>query len=312
MPNWVNFDLLKNVTWPMYLQVNGIAWKLILPCFILAIVITYLKHPWGSPEFLDNIKRLILTALLLVAFPEIAKVIIDVTHWIAEEISPGGIQSYWNSITTNAMTVAKEAEQKSSLLNIPNLVISVLAFISYVIVYVVTYFIIATRQFIWMVLHIVGPLLIICNIFSGASGITKNLFKNMFEVASWEILWVILFKVLATLGYAEMYGVGDIFQTIVINLIIALAMLGVPFLVKSLIGGSFTAVAGGLQAAAIGTLFALPAKAVAAAATTREAAGKGISIIRRSKEGIQNYLSPMKSNNNKSRNLFNRKNLKSN
>src|SRR3990167_2084419 len=114
-PDWVNFDLLKNVTWPMYNQVNVIAWKLVLPCFLLAIVITYFKSPWGSPEFLDNVKRLIVTALLLVAFPEIAKAIMSVAHWIAEEISPGGIQSYWNQIVENAMKVAKDAEHKSSL-----------------------------------------------------------------------------------------------------------------------------------------------------------------------------------------------------
>ena len=285
-PDWVNFDLLKNVTWPMYNQANLIAWKLVLPCFLLAIVITYFKSPFGSPEFLDNIKRLVITALLLVAFPEIAKTIISISHWIAEEISPGGIQSYWNQIVQNAMTVYKDAANKGSLLNIPNLVISVTAFASYVIVYVLTYFVIATRQFVWMVLYIVGPLFIICNMFRGTSGITKGLFKSMFEVATWEIFWVILFKILATLGFAQMYGVGDIFQTIVLNIIIALAMCGVPFLAKSMIGGSFTSLAGGLQTTAAATMFALPAKLASVATNLKDIKSKGLNFVKRRRENF--------------------------
>lgn len=291
-PDFVNFDLLDGVTWPLYNQVNLVAWKLILPCFLLATVFTYFKSPWGSPEFLLNIKRLIITALLLVAFPEIAETIMEIGHWIAEEINPGGIETYWATMKEKALTVAKDAATKGSLLNIPNLLISIIAFVSYLIVYIATYFMLAARLFIWMVLCIVGPLLMICNLFSGTSGTTRGLFKSMFEVASWEILWAILFKILATLGYAEMYNVGDIFQTIVLNLIVALSMVGVPFLAKSLISGTFSSMAGGIQAAAMGTMFAIPGKVATATKTSIEVGGKSLNFAKRTRDGSRNFISP--------------------
>jgi hypothetical protein len=44
--------------------------------FSLAVVVAWVKSPTGSPEFIHIIKRTIIATVLLVAFPDISKMIL--------------------------------------------------------------------------------------------------------------------------------------------------------------------------------------------------------------------------------------------
>ena len=75
-------------------------------------------------------------------------------------------------------------------------------------------------------------------LFDSASGITKGLFKNMFQVASWPIIWSVLSAFLKALPFSSAYeGPGGFITIITLNLIIAVALLFSPFIVSQLCDG---------------------------------------------------------------------------
>jgi hypothetical protein len=74
-------------------------------------------------------------------------------------------------------------------------------------------------------------------LFEETSVITKNLFKGMMEVASWKICWSLLGAMLTSLSFGDAYKAeGNYLTLMVMNFVIASAMLMTPLIVKSLVG----------------------------------------------------------------------------
>lgn len=113
---------------------------------------------------------------------------------------------------------------------------------------------------------ITSPLLLLFNIFGATAQITTNLFRGMIEVACWKIVWAILGAMLASLSFGKIYLMeGSYVTVIVMNFVIAVAMLATPMVVKSLMGSGFQSMSSTIGPAAIATMVAAPARAVMAA-----------------------------------------------
>ena len=239
---------------------------LILPIFFaLSIAIAWFKTPQGGPEFVDTLKRAITATVLLVAFPEISAAIVFVADGIAERIDS------LNSIDA-VIRMAQEKAQgyshsiTSVLLQFDDLIIAGLSFLSYMVLYIARYLTIAMYHFFWVFYMVSAPLLLLFNLFPSTSQITGNLFKGMVEVACWKIVWAILGAMLVSLSFGEMYRAeGSYVTLIVMNFVIAIAMLSTPMVVKSLVSSGLHSMSGTIGATAVSTAAALPVKAVAAA-----------------------------------------------
>ncbi|MBI2026388.1 MAG: type IV secretion system protein [Deltaproteobacteria bacterium] len=288
-----HFENITHIISPIYDRIELLVYgKLLLPAFLLALVFIYFRTTWGSPDFFDAIKRLVIAALLIVAFPEIVKVIISISGFISETISPDSAD-FFKEFFSKGVESSKESLNKGSLLNFPNLIIGGLSFLCWCVSYVASYFIIAMRQFMWAVLCALAPLLILCHIFPSTSNITKGLFKSLIELSCWEIYWRILEQILHTLGYVELTGVGDWFITMVLNLIVAFSMIQTPAVVRSILGGSLTSISGALKASiawgaitgAVGGAAALGIKALSGVA-------KGKDIMISASSSIKNAVAP--------------------
>ena len=127
-------------------------------------------------------------------------------------------------------------------------------------------------HFFWIFFTISAPLLLLFNLFEGTQQITKNLFKGMIEVACWKIVWAILGAMLAALSYGDAYRAeGSYLVLIVMNFVIAIAMLMTPSMVKSLVGGGMQSMSSAIGAASVAAMAAAPARAATMAATSRNA-----------------------------------------
>lgn len=256
---------------------------LLLPVFFLvAVALRWFRSPSGSPDFLDILKRAVVSTLLLVAFPDISRAIIEIADSIALRIDEvNGIDN-----------VLKMAEQKSEsytmsasslLLQFNDLIIASLSIFSYIILYVARYLTIAMYHFFWLFFMVTSPLLILFHMFEGTSQITKNLFSGMIEVACWKIVWAILGAMLTALAFGDAYQAeGSYITLVVMNCVIASAMLMTPLLVKSLYTKGLTGMAGPIGAMAGGAILAGPSwigKAAASEKTSRAAIGSAGSFI---------------------------------
>lgn len=259
-----NFDLLGTLTRDLHQEFVRMYYLMLPVFFALSVAMTWFKSPQGSPEFLDVIKRAVISTLLLVAFPDISRAIIFIADGIAERID------HLNSLDA-IIRMAQEKTQNYSfsptsiLLQFNDLLIATLSFLSYLVLYVARYLTIAMYHFFWIFFMISAPLLLLFNMFASTSQITKNLFKGMIEVACWKIVWAILGAMLAALSFGDAYRTEGAYLTlIVMNFVIAIAMLMTPMMVRSLAGSGLQSMSSNIGATSVAAMAAGPARLVKA------------------------------------------------
>ncbi len=265
---------------------------LMLPVFFcLSIAITWLRSPGNSLDFVDVLKRAMISTLLLAAFPEISQAIIFVADGIAEKID--------SMNTLDAMIqMAKEKSESypagsaSILLGFNDLLMAVLTFLSFLILFIARYLMIAMYHFFWVFYMVSAPLLLLFNLFPATGNITANLFRGMIEVACWKIVWAILGAMLASLAFGDAYKTEGAYVTIVVmNFVIAIAMLATPLFVKSLGSQGAQAMSSRIGQQAAAAIAAVPTKGMSLAVKGK-AAYSGASGYAKSK--IANYQAEKK------------------
>ncbi len=265
------FELLGSLARELHQEFVNMYYLLLPVFFSLAVVVAWFRNPKGSPEFLDIVKRAIIATILLVAFPDISQAILYVADGITEKIDK------LNSLDALIRMAQEKSDSYSMsatsvLLQFNDLIIATLSFLSYLVLYIARYLTIAMYHFFWIFFMISAPLLLLFNLFEGTQQVTKNLFKGMIEVACWKIVWAILGAMLAALSFGEMYRTeGSYLVIIVMNFVIAVAMLMTPMMVRSLVGGGLQSMSSSIGAATVAAMAAAPAKAVSAVNTSRGA-----------------------------------------
>lgn len=266
MPDW---NILGSLMTELHQEFVRIYYLMLPVFFALSVAVTWFRHPQGSIEFLDILKRAVISTVLLVAFPEITKAIVFVADGITERIDA------INSLD-NFMRMAQEKSQgysfstTSIVLQFDDLIIAALAFLSYLVVYIARFLTIAMYHFYWIFYTVVAPLLLLFNMFSSTSQITTNLFKGMIEVASWKIVWAVLGAMLTALSFSKIYQIeGNYITIIAMNFIIAVAMLTTPKIVSAIVGHGFHGEASSLGAVATAAAVAAPGKTLAAKAIAK-------------------------------------------
>lgn len=265
---------------------------LMLPVFFcLSIAITWLRSPGSSIDFVDVLKRAMISTLLLAAFPEISQSIVFVADGIAEKIDS------MNTLDA-VIQMAKEKSESypagasSILLGFNDLLMAVLTFLSFLILFIARYLMIAMYHFFWVFYMVSAPLLLLFNLFPATGNITANLFRGMIEVACWKIVWAILGAMLASLAFGDAYKTEGAYVTIVVmNFVIAIAMLATPLFVKSLGSQGAQAMSSGIGQQAVAAMAAVPTKGMSLAVKGK-AAYSGASGYAKSK--IANYQAEKK------------------
>lgn len=263
-----SFALLGELATRLHTEFREVFYLCLPVFFALSLVINWFKSPQGSPDFLESFKRAIIATLLLVGFQEITDTILALSNGLATKISD---MSGLDSVMTMA---AKKAEGytlsvTSVIIGINDLLIAVLSFLSYLLLYIARYLMVALYHFSWVFLLLISPIVLLFHLFSPK--ITLNLFRSLIEVASWNIVWSVLSAMLTALPFGNAYMAdGNYLTVIILNVIIALAMIGTPLIVRSLIGSGLAAMAGSLGPAAVTTIIMAPAKAASMANVARE------------------------------------------
>jgi hypothetical protein len=281
------FELLGSLMKDLHQQFVTIYYLMLPVFFALSIAMAWFRSPQGSIEFLDILKRAVIATLLLVAFPDISRAIIYVADGITEKIDA------LNSIDVMVRMAQEKSEAYSAsttslLLQFNDLIIAVLSFLSFLVLYIARYITIAMYHFFWIFFMVTAPLLLLFNLFASTSQITINLFKGMMEVASWKIVWAILGAMLTALSFGDAYKTeGNYLTLIVMNFVIAIAMLATPMMVKSLVGSGLQSMSSTLGATAVAAMVAAPARAAMVATKSRKALNATSSFARNQVQRFQ-------------------------
>jgi hypothetical protein len=237
IPHMEHFEKLVPVAARMYEHMDRVAQTALMPLFLLSILMAYSKDLGLAGAVVGRLKRLLVTALLLAAFPDLSSLI----HRIGSELAfsvdnMDGIDAILKASAANAKGYSVSV---TSLLEMGNdFILWSLVHASYVLLYVARLGLVAFYHFYWLFLVTVAPLLILGHLFEATASITQNLCKNVVIVSMWPVAWSILSCFLKALPYASAYEVeGGYTALVVMNLIIACALFFSPFLISSFCEG---------------------------------------------------------------------------
>lgn len=279
LPAIEEYEKLLPVAKHIYQITSQISWQMLLPLFLVSVAIGYSSDLGISGSILVRLKRLFLVALLLVSFPTIAEFVQSLGVEIAKTIDDmTGIDMVLDAASQRAESYSFDLQ---GLLNLgSDLVTGTFVILSFLILVLARFLLMAFQHFYWLLLIALGPFLILATLFESASGITKNLFKNMIQVSCWPIIWSILSAFLKVLPFASAYnGLGGFVTIITLNLILAVALLFSPFIVTQLCDGVSLSVGDTLRSGALrAASYANPK--TAAASTVYRAATKGAAKVR--------------------------------
>jgi hypothetical protein len=238
------FEYLPEVCRELNANIKELYWILIIPFTLLMIILEFFKLPEGNPNASVIIKRVVVSILLLISFDEVINMIAMVGDGVTDRIQ--GL-SQLSDLIKHLEDNYKNSEV--SWLKFREAVIFILNLLSYIIAYVGVFVANVLVHFVWSVLYVCSPLMILMHISTRTSFVTSNLYKGLINVVTWKILWSILGVMLLKLATSPMVGNWDNFlTTILVNLCIGFSMLFIPFTTRSLISDGMSSAASALAA----------------------------------------------------------------
>lgn len=240
LPLVENYNALLPVAKKLYTHTNHLAWQMLLPLFLLSCLMAYSYELGITGAIVKKLKKLVIVCLLLVAFPTIADTVQVIGVEIAKSIDDmTGVDFVLEAAKKRSQIYSLDIQ---GLFNLGNdFAMGILVLASFIILVFARYALLAFQHFYWLLLLVLGPLLILGNLFDASENSTRNLFKNMIQVACWPIIWAILSAFLKVIPFADAYQTEGGYATIItLNLIIAIALLLSPFIVSHLTDGSIS------------------------------------------------------------------------
>lgn len=207
----------------------GIATVLIL----IGVVIEYFKLPLGGSGLVPQlVARTLISAVLLHSYAEVSNTIAEVTDALAHQL--GDLNQFKVVLASfsdrlHHMTVSWTSVKDSILM----LVSFVLFFILYVSVYLAD----AGIIFGWTLLYIFSPLLIVLYILPVTAQATSTLYRSLFEISAWKIVWSVLATLLWSFALSTVNrpeAQVDFITVLALNLILAASILFTPKVVHAL------------------------------------------------------------------------------
>lgn len=283
-----NLEVLGTLVRDLYQGLSQLFYLMLPLTILFSIVFGYLKS--GDANYPDVIKRSFVAALLLASFPEVSNLILDICDGIALKIdNMSGLETF--------MRMAQEKSQSYAmaknvlLLKFDDLFMAVLSFGSFILLYIARYITIALYYFYWVLLSICAPLMILCYIFPRTAGITANLYRGLIEVACWKIIWAVMSAMLTSISFGNIYQTeGSYLTLIVMNFVIAIAMLFTPMIMRSIIGEGVQATAQTIGTTAALAAVTFPAKLASVHQVSREVLSNTRAYAGHKIQSIQNKI----------------------
>ena len=216
---------------------------------LISVLIEYFKMPLGGvPGFSQLVGRTLIAAILLISYPEIANALAEITDALADRV--GDLNSF-------KLVLGKAGEALKSLswswASVGDSFIFVVSYLAFYILHITVYFFDAAIAYAWVILYVFSPLLISLFIFPQTATATSALFRSIFEISAWKIVWSVLGTLLWSSAIHNFETVNDKTNFITIltyTIILSLSVIFTPLVVRALIGKGVAGLAGTLSGAA--------------------------------------------------------------
>lgn len=285
-----NLEVLGSLVKDLHHGLSNLFYIMLPVAVLFSVVFGYLKS--GDSNYPDIIKRSFVAALLLASFPEVSNLILDICDGLALKIdNMSGIETFMRMAEEKSRSYA--VAKNVLLLKFDDLFMAILSFGSFLLLLLARYITVALYYFYWVLLSVCAPLMILCYVFPKTAGITANLYRGLIEVALWKVLWAIMSAMLTSLSFGNIYQTdGSYLTLIVMNFVIAIALLFTPMIMRSLIGEGVQATAQTIGTTAALAAVALPTRVATVHQVSREMISNTRSYASQKFQNIQSTFRP--------------------
>jgi len=235
------FKYLGSVGSELHGQMIEIYWVLLVPYLVFLFALEVLKDE--SPSLRDILRRLFLSLLMLLTFEWTLGTIGLVGDAVVQKIN--GLEPLYQVLKN----LGPNYSGKDSWFSMRETILYIFSICGYLIAYLGFFVATALTHFVWTILYVSSPLMILMYLSPKTAHVTGSLYKGLIQVVVWKILWSILGVLLLKLAMTpDISGLEDYLMAIIVNLCIGFSMLFIPLATKSLISDGMSSVAGSLAA----------------------------------------------------------------
>ncbi|MBL7542457.1 MAG: hypothetical protein JNL11_01505 [Bdellovibrionaceae bacterium] len=285
------FDFLPEVARDLRGHILDLYWVLIVPVFVISIISEFMNLPDGSPNPSKVLKRVLVSVFLLLTFDYTINTIALLGDGVAEKID--GIKPLWSTLEEIGQKFSSDSS--GGWFQVRSTIVYIMGLLSYFIAYLGVFVANALIHFVWAILFIASPLMILAFVNEKSAYITASLYKGLINVVLWKIvaaiLGVLMLKLITSNQAGEDWATS--FSFIAVNLCVGLSLLFVPMTTKSLLGDGLNSMASGLAAAPAYAAFG--ASKLAAKAALSKGTGAAIFGARPVSNYLQRKMSPITS-----------------
>ncbi len=254
-----NLSWISNQAQEVHAIFNGLFYALVTLFIVLGIFLEYFKWPLGqTPAFTVLVGRALITVLLLSTYSEVTNTLADFTDSLANRLGNlNQIHLVLSSMGDHLGTLSW------SWVSVRDTVTMVISFVSFFLLYFSVYVVEAFFLYMWTLLYVFSPVLIALYVLPATAGATKGLYRSLFEVSCWKIVWSVLATLLWSTALSDINQPGydiNFITAICFNLILAGSLLLTPMVVHSLAGAGLAGMAQTVGAVAVGATAISPGK----------------------------------------------------
>ena len=165
------FSYLSDVGAELHAQMVQVYWVLLVPFVVLIFALEVIKEE--SPNLGGLFRRIVVSVLLLVTF-----------HWTLDAIATVG-----DAVTAKINGLEKLSDVlgnlgpnysgKDSWFNVRETILYVFSIVAYMVAYFGFFVATALTQFVWTILYVAAPLMILMYVSPHTSGVTASLYKGL-------------------------------------------------------------------------------------------------------------------------------------
>lgn len=211
---------------------------------LIAIAMEFLSMPIGNFGWTPQlIGRVLIAAFLLHSYSEFTNALSEFTDALTTKI--GGFNEFHHVLDRMG---DKLHSLTMSWVSIKDALILGFSFITFFLLYISVFIANAGVIFVWSLLYVFSPILIVFFVLPSTSHITKALYRALIEVCAWKVVWATLAALLWSSALSEINKSDVNFLTVIsLNLLLAFSLLLTPMIVNALASN-------GLSSAAVGAM----------------------------------------------------------
>lgn len=227
---------------------TSLFYVLVTVLLLLGVLMEYFKLPLGIvPTFGPLVGRVLIAAILLHTFPEVSRILADVTDGVAKRL--GDLNQF--KLVLDRMG-EKLGELSLSWTSIKTSLVLVASFLGFFCLYFSIHVAQAFLIYTYTLLYVFSPVLIALYVLPQTAPATSALYRSLIEASCWKIVWAVLATLLWSAGTSGLAADTNIITSICLNLVFASSLLLTPAVVHYLASSGISTMAKNVGSIAVG------------------------------------------------------------